>query len=248
MTCVVESVVSNVTAIFKGDVLPAPSVALFDEDDAAVSEDVTSVNMTFHDPTPATTDYTPMADFTVTGVQVGNTNVWEFPLTTTETDDRLIRWVTRVTITDTQGTYTRQTADVRIVDYAEMWGNVTELANAAPGFTNSEYVTALALAEEAVRAWVSRSISSPVSGRVTRAVTLLASRALTDSPDGVNIASETMGDYTVRFRSPQGGAYQITDDIADLLRPWNPRSGSVYFGPDQSTDTDIITDYVGQVV
>lgn len=238
--CLVETVESKVVVLGVDDTLPAPTVKLLGSDGGPVdTADIASVVMNFEDIRPEEFDslgnptYTPLS-FTVTGTQVGSTNAFTFALTTQTTAVR--SWRTTVTITEAGGgIYTRPTADVAVVDYNDLWGDPLDVQRLAPGSSNSEVVLAILAAEAAVRAWVTTSISSPVSERVQYAVALLASRALTAPPGGTNIVSETMGDYSVRYANTGPGGLFITDDIAELLAPWKPLVSSTYVGPDDIT-------------
>lgn len=247
--CLVATVESSVVVLGLDDTLPVPSVSLVGSDGGPVDpSDIASVVMSFDDIRPEELDadgnptYTPLS-FTVNGVQVGSTNRFQFALNGTQTDTAR-SWRTKVTITETGGgVYSRPTADVTVVDYNELWGDPVQVARLAPGFSNSEVVAAILAAEAAVRAWVTTSISSPVSERVGYAVALLASRALTTPSSGSNIVSETMGDYSVRYASTAPGGLFISDDIAELLAPWKPLVLSTYTGPD-ATATQLLYDEV----
>jgi len=118
-------------------------------------------------------------------------------------------------------------------------------------FTDSQVVTAILLAEDVVRAWVTRPITSPVSDRVRLAVALLASRALTSSAvssggvDAAPVVAETIGDYSVRYAYPAavGSAMLIAvgSDIANLLAPWHPPAYDVFVGPAENAGPYPIT-------
>ena len=122
-------------------------------------------------------------------------------------------------------------------------------------FTDSQVVAAILLAEDVVRAWVTRPIESPVSDRVRLAVALLASRALTTSAasgsDAAPVVAETIGDYSVRYAYPAavGASSLIADgsDIADLLAPWHPPAYDVFVGPENHAGPYPITTDPGYV-
>lgn len=238
--CSVQSVQTRPVVLGEGDTLPVPSVTLLGGDgNPAEMDNITGVVLHLTDKRREETDddgnvtYTP-TDLTVAGVRDGTTSSWDFALTALQTADA-IDWRTHIVVTESGSTFTFPTAPVSVVDYTALWAEPTMVAELAAGFSNSEYLLAILRAEEAVRAWVTTTISSPVSGRVSYAVSLLAARALSSPFAGPQISSETMGDYTVRFNAPAQGGFVISDEIADLLAPWRPRDGSVYVGPDDDS-------------
>lgn len=241
--CLVEKVETEVVVLAVDDTLPKPSVKLLHADDEPIdASGITSVTMHFSDIKPESLVeplYTPV-DFTVVGAQVGETAEYEFAIDAAETA-AATEWQTKIVIVEAGGTYTLPTAPVKVVDYSELWGDPSVVAQMAPGHTNSEYIAAILSAEAAVRAWVTTTIASPVSERVAYAVALMASRALTTPPEGVNIVSETMGDYSVRYANTAPGGLYISDDIQELLGPWRPTALSVYIGPDDSELTYLTT-------
>lgn len=173
---------------------------------------------------------------TITGV--GDYPDVSFPLTTTHTALPIF-WRGYVTVTHTGGdTYTLPAPPIAVVDYAALWASPAEVAAIADeDLSIEELVLGILAAEGAVRAWVSKSITSPVSERVRRAVALLAARALTTSSEG-SIVSEQMGDYQVRYASPQQAGLVIDGEVERLLGPWSKgKAYSVFIGPNDQTTT-----------
>lgn len=244
--CTVETVKSSVIVMGLADTLPKPSVDLLGASGGVVDPaDITSIVMHFDDVKPESLVdplYTPVS-FTVAGVQVGNEARYEFALTGTQTANP-ITWRTKVVITEAGDTYTRPTAYVHVVDFADLWASPDDVKALAPGFSFSDYAGAVLAAEAAVRAWVTTPVSSPVSERVSYAVALLAARVLTTPPTGANIVSETMGDYSVRYGRNAPGGLILTDDIKELLAPWKPVLTTTYVGPDDSGSPAFWTELV----
>ncbi len=242
--CNVAAVESDAIVYSVGDTLPAPQVTLLGEDGKAADVGgVTAVVMAFTDVKPESTEdpvYTPVT-FNITGVREGESATWNFTLPANVTDDP-VRWRRRVKITEGGGTYTIPVAPSAVVEFSDLWGDPASVAQMTDDeFSYSRIAGAILMAEDAVRAWVTRPILSPVSVRVATAVELLAARALTTSPAGASITSETMGDYTVRFARTSPSGLQITDDIAELLAPWRLGAYSIYVGPDHPQETLLTT-------
>jgi len=241
--CLVENVETQVLVLAVDDTLPTPRAMLLGADGEPVDpSSIVSVTMHFTDTEPESLVaplYTPVT-FSVVGIQVGDTPQYDFAIPADKTT-AAVKWLTKVVIVDGSGTYTRVTAPIAVADFDALWATPPAVAKLSPGFTHSEYVAAILSAEEAVRAWVTTTIASPVSERVAYAVALMASRALTTPPEGVNIVSETMGDYSVRYATTAPGGLYISEDIAELLAPWKPAMTSIYIGPDDAEVAALVT-------
>lgn len=205
------------------DTLPQPTIQLVDGDGDVITDlsDYSAATMEFYDVAGNV--------FTETGVIGADTIT--FPITPANTTAATYRH-TFVVLTNTDGTFTLSGPPFAVVDYSALWTDVATVRNiVGPDYTDQQIVLAILAAEAAVRAWVTAPITSPVSERVRRATALLGARALTTTPPGEQIASETMGDYTVRYADPSSSGLVIEGEIASLLSPWKPNVYSTYTGP-----------------
>ena len=115
-----------------------------------------------------------------------------------------------------------------------LWANPHEVMAMSGTGSLADAVASIVDAMQAVRAWATRPVTSPVPVAVRGAVATLAARALTSSGfgDETAIVSERIGDYQVRYADPESsGLFTISGEIADSLRFLRPRAYGSDVGP-----------------
>jgi hypothetical protein len=120
-------------------------------------------------------------------------------------------------------------------DPALLWADPqTVIALAGGGYSTSEAVQAIYIATNAVRAWATVPVPSPVPDAVRGAVAILAARVLTTPPPGtpesVGILSERIGDYSVRY-ADQGRLSIEGTEVEGLLAWLRPGVYAADIGP-----------------
>jgi hypothetical protein len=120
-------------------------------------------------------------------------------------------------------------------DPAQLWADPqTVIALSGGEYSTSEAVQAIYIATNAVRAWATVPVPSPVPDAVRGAVAILAARVLTTpppgSPESVNILSERIGDYSVRY-ADQGRLSIAGTEVEGLLSWLRPGSYASDIGP-----------------
>lgn len=112
---------------------------------------------------------------------------------------------------------------VYVYDPASLWADPqTVIALTGGAYSTDEAVVAILVATEAVRAWATVPVPSPVPDSVRGAVAILAARVLTLPPPGsteaIPILSERIGDYSVRYGD--AGRLTIAGTEAEGLLAW----------------------------
>jgi hypothetical protein len=120
-------------------------------------------------------------------------------------------------------------------DPAQLWADPqTVIALTGGEYSTSEAVQAIYIATNAVRAWATVPVPSPVPDAVRGAVAILAARVLTTpppgSPESIKILSERIGDYSVRY-ADQGQLSIAGTEVEGLLSWLRPGAYAVDIGP-----------------
>lgn len=227
----ITSVEATPVVVAVGDSHPRPVVKLLEGGAPTDTGKVSSVTLRLVDH-EVDADGVTINDVTVdlTGA-LTDLSTYEFTYNGTTDVHEANHWKSVIKIAMVSGdTYTFAGPRVTVVDYNALWASPSDVAEIAPDHTEAEYVRAILLAEDAVKAWVSSSISSPVSERVSRAVALLAARAF--SPSSATVVSESIGDHTVRYdASGMASGLTIDGEIEALLAPYTTTVYSTYTGP-----------------
>lgn len=134
-------------------------------------------------------------------------------------------------VTHDSGTFTSPGLSVTIYDPALFWASPQDVEDITGStLATNDVVRALQQAQDAIKAYVTRTIVAPAPVRVKRAHALLAARIATapkDSDgDSSPVVQESLGDYSVRYSRPSYSGTvsdpEMHEDVRRLLSPWKP--------------------------
>jgi hypothetical protein len=215
--------------------------------------DTIKVNGGVLDLTDATVDVVIAGPVTVEGAALvaedATTGVVTYVWETGDTDEPgvyQVRWV----VTTDLGTLTVQGQDVVIYDPSALWVTPADVELLAGQQSDLEAtISAIVAAQEAITVYCVRPIPVSTPAAVRRACAILAGRVLTApkvDTTGSVVSSETIGDYSVRYASPQLAGSLLDpsahSDVVRLLRPWRPANYSsdlVVEGESRATGSDV---------
>lgn len=189
------------------------------------------------------------AVITIDGQYDAETLAWYFPWETAPDENELR---SEVKVVNGPDTVHYPGPRVYIYDPATLWADPqTVIALAGGDYTTDEAVVAIMVATEAVRAWATVPVPSPVPESVRGAVAILAARVLT-TPTGntgqQSVISERIGDYNVRY-AEQGEGLSIQGSSVEALLGWlHPSVYETDIGPKDLSTHSVSLGYAPVIV